>query len=286
MSLSTLEKTNHQENNIQNHKKILNIINKNEYSINKSIEKYLDKMYLDSIFNMIKDLDFYSLIYIEKYLLNKIEEYKSEYFYNNYGIKLLEESIKNIFYSYKKVSQKSNEGIVYKCLLNDTDEDGAEITEPENVNFNIVYLKSANENTDENHNLIHEFLVGKILNNVRHKYPTLSTFCYTYGGFFCSNIKDSFEDLCKIQDNSFPLTTFILLENAGDISLSDIICKIEAYEFLNIYKLIFLTLLILQEEHCFVHNDLHLGNILLTEYKYSKNIKIVYNNYEYNIPKQ
>jgi hypothetical protein len=130
--------------------------------------------------------------------------------------------------------------------------------------FAIMKLQQTKVMKDEN--LLHEIVIGLILNNMRSYLPC---FMYTYGGMYCSypseqDMKaDDYSDLCSSQEN---IHTLFLSEYIPDIGTMDKFIKDPKYteeEKLKALLMIFFSLAEANRLYKFIHGDLHGNNILI-----------------------
>jgi hypothetical protein len=120
--------------------------------------------------------------------------------------------------------------------------------------------------------LIHEFVVGLLLNNLRASIPN---FMYVFGGFNCGepkldkNLK--IENLCSTPGNTIYLVTEMINGKSLRETLSDVdlnIVDLYSYTFQ-----VLLSLQMAQDTYEYCHYDLHLDNILIRVMRDKKNIE-------------
>ena len=239
---------------------------------------------LYDVINSIKNCDLYFYIYINCIVDNIFKSMKNPFFNNEFNINILKQSITKVFYPYKKINVKSTEGILYKTGLNTKTEmsdiaiKSIRSSRAIGINDNYLFvLKATMQMYEEYNNIIHEYIIGILLNYLFLETPT---FVYTYNGFFCSSFNENFESLCNnISSNA--LTNIIITEYLGEKTLKNILNKLSINQLITIIKIILLTLIISKEKYKFSHNDLHLGNIMIVELDYLKPVKFSFENEEY-----
>lgn len=136
--------------------------------------------------------------------------------------------------------------------------------------FAIKYSIRAGED------LFHEYIVGARLNELRKRNLTFG-FVYTYGEFSCTKSivktrkvgkKNIGEFISWCEDEKDFNTRYLILENiSGGMTLSDTIRRntLTLNEQMSLFYSLFLSLLTANIELKYSHNDLHLGNILISK---------------------
>ena len=142
--------------------------------------------------------------------------------------------------------------------------------------FAIMKMQQPNAFKDEN--LLHEILVGLILNNMRNHLPC---FTYTYGGIFCGypsedKLKiDDYDGLCGPGDKH----SILITENIpGNLSLSTFIKDVGITE-VEKDKVILMIAFALDEanrRYKFNHGDLHSNNIMVRTLNSVRDFNFVY----------
>jgi hypothetical protein len=163
---------------------------------------------------------------------------------NSFGLYTLKKLANGLFQQRVVLGQENVEGVAVKASMD--------------VSGNPqVVLKTANALTRDNNNILHEFVIGSVMNRIRCNTPG---FMYVLGGFFCSGFELGIENLCNVQDNDSALTTIIISEFiagkplsafANDARLPMILEQLQA------------SLKIAQALFKFCHNDLHCENVLV-----------------------
>ncbi len=142
--------------------------------------------------------------------------------------------------------------------------------------FAIMKMQQPNAFKDEN--LLHEILVGLILNNMRDHLPC---FTYTYGGIFCGYPS---EDKLKINDydalcGSGDKHSILITENIpGNLSLSSFIKDVGITE-VEKDKVILMIAFALDEanrRYKFNHGDLHSNNVMVRTLNSVRDFNFVY----------
>lgn len=119
-------------------------------------------------------------------------------------------------------------------------------------NENTIYLLRYQEvlplimkiHHSSNDGLLHEYIMGIVLNQLR---PMTSNFMYMY-------------DYCRYQSQ-----TAIFAEYIPGVPLTEFITTSSVDDFIAITMQIMYSLEIAQHRYRFVHNDLHAGNIIITD---------------------
>jgi hypothetical protein len=140
-----------------------------------------------------------------------------------------------------------------------------------------IVLKCAKINNSDYDVLLHEFVIGSILNKLRNE---TNNFCFTYFGFFCTPFNRGIEELCSISDNTYSLSTIVASEYCGRTTLYDFFKQSTTQQQYDILLQILYSLCIAQHSFSFVHGDLHSNNIFVRELKEVKTFK--YNLYRLN----
>lgn len=127
----------------------------------------------------------------------------------------------------------------------------------------------------------YEYNIGKKINDIRSKIPN---FVLTLEGFSCWNDK-YINTLCQRNKFNGEKMQFILLEYLEGITLSKYISKphISDYEIFLVIKQLSLALLYSQINNDFTHNDLHGGNILLSDLPEKSVYSYLINGQEFNV---
>lgn len=156
-----------------------------------------------------------------------------------------------------KKKWKSREGIVARVNLKNP------INGWSVKDFAIMKLQQPGAFKDEN--LLHEVVVGLILNNMRTYLPC---FMHTYGGIFCGYPEESemkvndYSQLCKGND----LHTVVITENIpGNMSMDEFI-RDTNYNIEDKVKALLMVAFSLSEankNYGYVHGDLHSKNIMI-----------------------
>lgn len=131
-------------------------------------------------------------------------------------------------------------------------------------NFAIMKLQQPSAFKDEN--LLHEVVVGLIMNNMRNYLPC---FMYTYGGIFCGYPTDlemrqsNYSSLC----NTNEIHTIIITEYIpGNLTLKDFIRNDIHYtvdDKLKVLLMIAFSLEKANKDYEYMHGDLHSQNIMI-----------------------
>ncbi len=180
------------------------------------------------------------------------------------------ERIDTLNWNNNKNKWNSKEGIVARVKLSHP------IQEWSIDNFAIMKLQQPGAFKDEN--LLHEIVVGLVLNNMRTYLPC---FMYTYGGMFCgypteSDMKNSdYSNICDGED----IHTVVITENiGGDLSMAEFISD-STYNVEDKVKVMLMLAFSLDEankNYNFVHGDLHSKNIMIRTLKKSKDFDFTY----------
>ena len=147
----------------------------------------------------------------------------------------------------------------------------------------VLKYSKYNSDGDMSQNMLHEYVVGMILNNLRNFTPN---FMYIYDGFYCSSIIDDNKQLTGLcsTDSYNNGTTITISEVCGPDSFAKILNTITDELFIySIFLQIALSLCIAEETYKFIHCDLHTNNILIKELSFPKKLRYVLNNQEYFI---
>lgn len=131
-------------------------------------------------------------------------------------------------------------------------------------NFAIMKLQQPRAYKDEN--LLHEVVVGLIMNNMRAYLPC---FMYTYGGIFCGYptdaemIQNNYSSLC----NTNEIHTIIITEYIpGNLTLKEFIKNDTLYtvdDKLKVLLMIAFSLEKANKDYSYMHGDLHSQNIMI-----------------------
>ena len=165
---------------------------------------------------------------------------------------------------------KSAEGIVSKVNLKHPAK-GWTIND-----FAIMKMQQPNAFKDEN--LLHEILVGLILNNIRNHLPC---FTYTYGGIFCGYPT---EDKLKINDydglcGPGDFHSILITENIpGNLTLADFIknTTVSEDEKDKVLLMIAFALDEANRRYKFIHGDLHSKNVMVRTLNKVRDFSFVY----------
>ena len=142
----------------------------------------------------------------------------------------------------------------------------------------FAIMKMQQPKAFEDENLLHEILVGLILNNMRDHLPC---FTYTYGGIFCGyptedNLKiDDYNGLCGPGDKH----SILITENIpGNLSMSTFIKDVRITEVEKDKVIIMLTFALdeANRRYKFNHGDLHSNNIMIRTLKNERDFNFVY----------
>lgn len=131
-------------------------------------------------------------------------------------------------------------------------------------NFAIMKLQQPRAYKDEN--LLHEVVVGLIMNNMRAYLPC---FMYTYGGIFCGYptdaemIQNNYSSLCNTNEvHTILITEYI----PGNLTLKDFIKNDILYtvdDKLKVLLMIAFSLEKANKDYSYMHGDLHSQNIMI-----------------------
>ena len=142
----------------------------------------------------------------------------------------------------------------------------------------FAIMKMQQPKAFEDENLLHEILVGLILNNMRDHLPC---FTYTYGGIFCGyptedNLKiDDYDGLCGNGDKH----SILITENIpGNLSMSSFIKNVGITE-VEKDKVIIMLAFALDEanrRYKFNHGDLHSNNVMIRTLNNERDFNFVY----------
>lgn len=167
------------------------------------------------------------------------------------------EKVDTLNWDNNKNKWKSREGIVARVSLKNPI-NGWSVND-----FAIMKLQQPSAFKDEN--LLHEVVVGLILNNMKMYLPC---FMYTYGGIFCGypdevEMKGSdYSHICKGND----LHTVVITENIpGNMSMDDFV-RDSNYSIEDKIKALLMVAFSLNEankNYGYVHGDLHAKNIMI-----------------------
>jgi len=224
-----------------------------ENNSNEIVTKYKDKINLRTLDRSVIDnlLDFdsscYSTMQAFKIILTLIFNHVK--IDNDEHIAQLSGSIQQWITNMKQVMINSAQGYVFK-------------SEFQFIGENMI-LKIAN-NTYSNNELIHEYYVGTLLNELRKDIPN---FMFMYGIFKCGLSIP----LCSEKGNS----NFMVSEYIYGRSMREMIIS-PGRNFKSVFTAISQICLALQmayDRYKFTHQDLHLGNIIVSDLRDTKIIK-------------
>jgi hypothetical protein len=133
-----------------------------------------------------------------------------------------------------------------------------------------LVLKCAKINNNEYDVLFHEFVVGSLLNKLR---SDTNNFCFTFFGFFCTPFNQGIEEMCKISDNDYALSTIVTTEYCGKTTLYEFFKVATVQQQYATLLQILCSLCIAQEKYKFVHGDLHSHNVFVRKLTDTLNFK-------------
>lgn len=208
---------------------------------------------------------------LQMYIRDQLEKYNKQYFNSSWKLPFYSHLIQESFSDAKRISDNTSGGIIYQASLNKTIP---------------IILKCGKDDDFDNNNLLHEFIIGSFLNQLRSQTPS---FCYTYFGFLCTSFVMGFDHMCKIipinmfhpneekdEANDFVLTTIIGMEECKGLSLQQFVQA--HYNNTMILAQVFMQLLfalqIAYQEFKFVHGDLHATNVIVIQLDVPKLIDI------------
>ena len=260
----------HQQNTSVNIQTLLNkypipqkneVINYEQYFISKYL-KFLGNKYRNINFQNINNSVLDKLLSDKHYcgnvnkafmtLINSIFKiYRKNASSGNYGELQLPNTIQKLIDDIILLSDDSAESVVYSSSFNHLDD-------------KLILKVSKDSNSQE---LIHEFFIGMILNELRFEIPN---FMYVYSLFKCGHINNptNFKLCEKIGD-----VNTMLIEKIDGKTLFDELYIMNEYDLINTIFQIFLALQMAYDSCGFIHQDLHLKNILIKKLPDKKVIK-------------
>jgi hypothetical protein len=153
---------------------------------------------------------------------------------------------------------------------------------------NLVIKFPKYKNTDS---IVHEYLVGQTLNDIRE--DGLSNFMFVYGMFKCDTLYDSQADqgkgklspLTTLCSSATPknITNFLIVEQIPGDSLESLLPILSIKELLLVIIQLFLALEHAKTKHGFAHNDLHCENVRLRRFVRPMTFSYPYKNTKVNI---
>jgi hypothetical protein len=136
---------------------------------------------------------------------------------------------------------------------------------------NLVLKFPKYKNTDS---IVHEYLVGQTLNDIRE--DGISNFMFVYGMFKCDTIYDAYADqgkgklgsMTSVCSTATPknITNFLMVEHIPGDSLESLLPILTIKETLLIIIQLFLALEYAKTKYGFAHNDLHCENVRLRRF--------------------
>jgi hypothetical protein len=189
---------------------------------------------------------FYSYLSVRKAQDNiekAFEPHKQTLYQNSWSIDQFRHSLTNILNECQHIDVESANGSLFNCKI-------------QNDRF---ILKTSNSRGYGYPGILHEFVIGSWLNQIRDINPGLM---FTYGGFFCSPFDTEIKDLCKLEYNKVALTTILITEFIEGKPLKSFA---NSPSLPRLLKQVYYTLKIAYDKFRFCHNDLHSSNILVRE---------------------
>jgi hypothetical protein len=162
------------------------------------------------------------------------------------GIYNLNDTIQKWFTNMVKFGAASVEGSVFSINIGNVSD--------------LFITKLGTPGSDSN--LLHEYVVGHKLNELRKYIPT---FMYTYGIFKCPypniDFKNEITGLCNNKGNNGDKVAYAIFERIKGKDLADIVANLTFVEYLEILIQISMSLQLAYDKFKFTHYDLHAGNI-------------------------
>ena len=205
---------------------------------------------------------------IKSVIAETMEKHKNIIYYNSWNIDVFRSTIQTLFQSCKKIDIESTEGVLFICSVTHK--------------CNSFVIKFNNSRTIDSQGVLHEFIVGSCLNQIRN---ITSGFMYIYGGFFCSSTTDGFQpsprsvvsdhivDICSLDFNKAAFSTMMITEYIEGKQLKEYANNSNLHFLLDY---IFYSLKIAYKTYRFCHNDLHAGNIIVKELQ--QEVELQYDN--------
>lgn len=180
---------------------------------------------------------------VQKKIEKEFEPHKQTLYQNSWSIDQFRHSLTTVLHQCEHIDVESVNGTLFNCKI-------------EKDRF---ILKTNKPRGHGNPSILHEFVIGSWLNQIRNVNPGLM---FTYGGFFCSPFDTEIRDLCSIEYDKVALTTILITEFIDGKPLKSFANSPLLPQLL---KQVFYTLQIAYFKFRFCHNDLHCGNILVRE---------------------
>jgi hypothetical protein len=207
-------------------------------------------------------------------------------------MKLMKCVVKTILYMFEKdtrtpyvIGPEMKRWITNLKVLSTSSAEGIALTG--SIQFgdtNLVIKFPKYKNTDS---IVHEYLVGQTLNDIRE--DGISNFMFVYGMFKCDTIYDAstkkLESLSSVCSTATPknITNFLIAEHIPGDSLESLIPILSIKELLLVIIQLFLALERAKTKYGFAHNDLHCENVRLRRFSRPMTFSYPYKNTKVDI---